>query len=243
SGRIFLFWEICLNMDIESNFSGIPQLPLFDVAEKSIGTLELFPELWGAAEALTSSNSNERLAAIERLSKWEAARLSPLITYLMATRLDDPDMCCRSKVVRVLGEVLGLDQHGHLIPEGVRQRLINILTFNGTEEIRSILEVLNQDGELEIQVVRILKTCPTADTILMEILSSRTYQVSIRKWAARLIGKIGYTEVVNDLEHLLGRLEMRANGQQLMPFATVSNEFERSLIPEIKQALAILQMP
>lgn len=230
-------------MDTKSNFSGMPQLPMFDIAEKSTGIVELFPELWGSAEALSSPNSHARLEAIERLSELDAARLSPLVTYLLATRLDDPDICCRSKVVSILGEILRVDQHGQIIPDEVRQRLINFLTFAGTKEILSILEALDQDGGLEIQVVRLLKICSSADKLLVEILSNRANPVSIRQWSVRLIGKIGYTEAIGELERMLGRLEMRVAGQQSMPFAPTTDGSELLLIPDIQQALAMLRMP
>ena len=88
---------------MDTDFS---QLMLFDFTDTASGALEIFPEVWGALEKLTSPDLLERRDALDCLIVLDAPRLSPLVTYLVATRIFDPDLELRYKVVDVLGKIL-----------------------------------------------------------------------------------------------------------------------------------------
>jgi hypothetical protein len=58
-----------------------------------------------------------------------------------------------------------------------------------------------------------------------------------------MIGRVGYLDVLPTLERLANRLEARLSGQQTMPFVKVNEDDEAILLPEIRQALHLLQAP
>ena len=58
---------------------------------------------------------------MQQLVELNAPRLSPLVAYLAATRLSDPDLEMRHQVVLVLGELLTVDKEGRMADEMVRQ--------------------------------------------------------------------------------------------------------------------------
>ena len=106
-------------MGIDPLSFNLSQPALFDFSEPSSGAMELFPAVWSAAEDLTSPEAATRRAGLERLVEMGAPRLSPLIAYLLATRLTDPDLNLRTSVVQVLSDVLAPNKQGHSSPEAV----------------------------------------------------------------------------------------------------------------------------
>jgi len=72
----------------------ITQPRLFGPESNSTGSAELFPAIWNAAEDLANMVPAVRRLALECLENTGAARISPLVSYLIATRLCDPDLEC-----------------------------------------------------------------------------------------------------------------------------------------------------
>src|SRR4030042_436619 len=82
------------------------QLPLFVYGESVSNIVELFPAVWKATESLTSPNLINRKLGIDALIELGAQRASPLVAYMIATCLNDPDLNIRQKVVIILGDLL-----------------------------------------------------------------------------------------------------------------------------------------
>lgn len=221
----------------------IPQVPLFEL-EESTGSFELFPAVWVAAEDLVASDSRTRRSGLERLLELGAARFSPLIAYLLYTRLTDPNIALRAKVVRALGDALGADKDGRPGPENVRQTLCYHLGQMRTRQVFALLQVLEAQATLQAPIARLVNACPYAGAHLADILSDRKAPFEVRARAAQLIGQVGFLDALPALERLAARLEARQNGQGTMPFApppAAQNEVE--LLPAVKTALDLLRAP
>ena len=219
------------------------QPPLFDLGDSSTIVAEFFPQVWVAAEGLTVADVEQRREALELLAESKVARVSPLIGYLLTTRINDPDIQIRAQVVNILGDVLSADEDGNPAPEVVRYHLFNHLSQMRTRQIYALLQVLTFDGSLESQVSKLFNACPYAGTHLTDIVSSRKTPIDIRLKAVLMIGKVGFVEAIPSLERLLTRLESRLNGQQSLPFAPQTAKEEISLVPSIQTTLILLRSP
>lgn len=219
-----------------------PQPLLFDLDE-SAARLELFPAVWSAAEALVLKDAGLRWDAFEQLVELEAPRYSPLVAYVFATRISDPDIPLRTKIVKTLGEVLSLDRDGLPAPENVRQTLTAYLAQMRTRHTFALLQVLVEDPSLEKHIAVLLNACPYAGNHLGDILSDRKVPIEVRKHAGRMIGRVGFLDALPTLERLSARLQARLNGQSSMPFAPHSPKEELDLLPVIQTALTLLRAP
>lgn len=230
-------------MDVEQLVEKVKQPSLFEIGSDSTGTLELYPAVWTAAEALTSPNTETRQGGMERLVEMGAARLSPLVAYLVATRLTDPDLSVRLMAVHILSAVLSPDSAGNPAPAEVRSTVNEYLSQMRTRHIFALLQVSAENPGCEPQVARLLNACSYAGVHLTDLVASRKAPLEIRKQAARYIGLVGYLDALPSLERIVQRLEGRVKGQQTMPFLPPQADDELDLLPIAQTALAMLQAP
>ena len=223
---------------MDLNFS---QPMLFDFADTASGALEFFPEVWGAAEKLTSPDLLERREALDRLIVLDAPRHSPLVAYLIATRIFDNDMELRFKVVDVLGKVLNPRETGKLAPPEVRLYLKGYCSEIGTRGFLKLMEVAETYPEAESKVAALLNLCSQSGEILSRIMNDRKIPYELRRQAIIFIGRVGFLEAIPALEKFEGRLESRMNGQKSMPFAPPYTSDENSLLPIIQTTLTLLK--
>jgi HEAT repeat protein len=219
------------------------QPALFELGHIATGVAELFPAVWTAAESLTSPDVDQRHVALSQLQEMGAPRLSPLIAYLIATRLMDPDITFRTRVVYVLGDMLAPDPNGPNIPDLIHLTLKSYLNQMRTRPVYALLEVAEYDEDSHARLARLLNTCPFAGRHLVDILSDRQTPHRLRLHAANFIGVVGFLEAIPALERLVTRLEARLAGQQAMSFAPPSQPNEVDLLPVIHQTLEMLQAP
>jgi HEAT repeat protein len=230
-------------MNSESDSAFPSQLLLFDPGDATTDALELFPAVWSATQALTARQSAQRRAGLEQLDELGAARISPLVAYVLVTRISEPLVALRAAVVRELGKIFRSDQAGRPAPDVVLQTLKTYLAGMRTREIFALLEVVQFEPAREEQVIKLLSYCPFAGRHLAAILLERNAPFGVRELAASLIGKVGYLDAVPDLERMKDRLESRVKGQQSMPFAPPLDQEEIALLPTLKSALSLLQAP
>jgi HEAT repeat protein len=216
---------------------------LFGPESTTTGIAELFPAIWNAAEDLSNPIPSVRQLALECLENTGAARISPLVSYLIATRLNDPDLELRSRVVKVLGEIFAPDSMGNVAPETVTTQLVHYLSDMRTRQIFSLIQVLHHNPELAPHVIRILNVCLFAGNHLIEMANSRKIPLEVRRTAIWLISQVGYLEAIPALERLQIRMETRITGQQSMPFAPPLGVDDSDLLPDVKDALLILRSP
>ena len=223
--------------------SSITQPALLDHLEASTGEIELFPAVWSAAEDLANSDVKVRLEGLATLSNMNAPRLSPLVTYLIATRLADPDLEMRYQVAMVLGDLFMPDEGGRAVDDKVRQYLTTYLSQMRTRLVFSLLQVAEKYLDADSNIAKLFNACPYAGEHLVEISSDRSNALSIRKKAIYFIGLVGYLDGIPALERLETRLVTRLSGQQAMSFAQGSSADEEELLPIVRQALTALRAP
>ena len=96
-----------------------PRLFNWDVAQTEL--VELFPAVWSAAEAITSPDIDLRMEGLACLEEMNAANYSPLVAYLVASRLVDPDLKVRARVIRLLGRRDSIELVDPVIDQQVHQ--------------------------------------------------------------------------------------------------------------------------
>jgi hypothetical protein len=228
-------------MDADSFHIHLDQPSLFEFDDASTSALELFPAVWSAGEAIISPDRQVRRQGLEQIAQSHAARYSPLIAYLLVTRLMEPDMDLRTQVVTTLADALRPDSQGRVAPEPVRMQLINDLARMRTRQIYALLQVADFDPQTVNSVAVLLNACSFAGNHLADILLDRKMSISIRLRAVELIGEVGYLDAIPVLERIRTRLEARLNGQQHMPFLTLEEGDEVALLPSIQASLELLQ--
>jgi hypothetical protein len=209
--------------------------------DASSGAVELFPAVWQAAEKLASKRKDTRHAALDELLKLNAPRFSPLVVYIIATRLRDPNLALRARVIEALANVLRVDEDGKLAPDQVRGYLVSYIAQLEQDEIRAILEVGVHENETKPHIAKLLNYCPPAGRFLSQLATDRNSLIEIRQISTYLIGLLGFVEALPSLERMRNRLESRQEMQKGMPFAPPSSADESILLPEIKTAISYLQ--
>jgi hypothetical protein len=226
---------------MEKALTELQQPLLFTVSgDSTIGTVELFPEVWKALETLVSPTSTQRLTALDKLNALNAIRLSPLIAYIVATCLDDPDIELRSQAITSLAAVLSPDEEGHPAPDEVRQSLAHHLSQMRTRTIHAILQVSVEYPHLSDHIAILFNSAPYTGKTLAYILAERSNNLAIRKSATFFIGQIGFLDAIPELERIKSRLESRQQGQKRMPFVPPSLANEEKLLPEITNTIKLL---
>jgi hypothetical protein len=224
-----------LTLNIESN--------LLDLQEMTSSGLEFLSILWNAAEAMASPDLEIRRSGLERLAEIDAARSSPLVVYVLATHLTEPDLSLRSRIVKVLADVLRPDGRSLHAPEAVQTRLIGYLAQMRTRQIYALLQVVEFDPPTEPLVARLLATSSFAGEHLGGILCNRQMPLPIRRRAVQFVERIGYLDAIPCLERLVGRLEARKNGKNGTGDLNPMDGDEASLLLLAQNALATLRAP
>lgn len=205
------------------------QASLFGPSPTTTHLVELFPGAWQAAEALTSLNLAEKQNGLELIRQSGAARVSPLVVYLLVSRLDEPDLILRAQVIQLLAGVLRSDDQGVPAPQAVRERLAGHLAQLKSSALISLLEAASVTQGLDKDIALLLTCCPAGGVMLGDIFSERKYPLDVRKKALHLVGEVGYLSALPALERLAARLESRAASQQTMPFVQLTAEDQRLL--------------
>lgn len=220
----------------------LPQ-PLLLKLDESSGRVELFPAVWSAAENFVVCEGDLCLDGLEQLIDLNAPRFSPLVAYLLTTRLRDPNLRVRTRVVQVIAGVLSPDEDGNPAPIEVRDTLRRFISQSRTRQIFALLQVSASEPQMEESVAQILNLCTFAGNHLVDILGDHQVSLPVRSQAARMIGKVGYLDALPGLEKMAGRLEARNNGQKEMPFGSLPVANDLELLDSIKQAIRLLRAP
>lgn len=220
-------------------------LDLFIFDDESIGSLELFPEVWKAMEQLISEDINERKLGIETIEESNALRLSPIVAYYTATRLHEPDIDLRFRIVQVLGGLLRSGDDGDVTPKEVRHAVKHYLMLQRRRGIWNLLEVAAKYMVSEPNVKALIALNPFAGEILGDIFSDRRAPQDIRHQAIVFAGLVGFLETIPVIERLIDRLESKANGQSRMAFMRnhYSTADEGELLPIARATLELLKEP
>ena len=203
--------------------------------------VELFPDIWQVAEKISSPDVKARRKALKDLKKTQAARVSPLIAYLLATRILDPDIEFRAQVIEYVASLMVPDPDGRHAEDEVRSQIFSTMSSLDVSGLMALVEAAVWDDNLVPQVSTLVNYVPSAGQMLGEFVADRSLPISNRAMAILLIGQVGYVDAVSELERIQNRIQSRQSGQSSMPFAPAQNKREFDLLPALKQTITILR--
>jgi hypothetical protein len=201
-------------------------------------TLEI---IWSAAEDLTSPELEIREHGFEEIISLDIVRRSPLVAYLIATRLLEPELRLRSRVVRLVAALLNPKDDEPIVAGAVQSYLLAYLSQMRTRQIFALLQVAAQDPDVSDDVAVLLKACSFAGNQLSEIMVDHEAPLSIRRQAVKFTSKIGFLVAIPALERMVRRIEARYSPQNTLPGLKLGEENEASLLPYMKEALVSLR--
>lgn len=203
--------------------------------------VELFPAVWQAAENLAAGDVELRRKSLDELLKSGAHRVSPLVAYLFATRLFDPNMEIRTKIVAALANLMRRNEDGTYAADGVRSQVTSALSYFDERGLVAIIEVgINQSDRMP-DVEKLVKYSPHAGKFLKKVAADRSAALGMRQAAVQLLGQIGYVDALSELERLRNRIETRQAGQKSMPFAPSGSSNEVNLLSDLQKSILALQ--
>jgi len=168
-------------LSVEENQRSI--LTLFPDPQGAEDREELVPKIWRGAEDLTSPDDQIRENGLSALIEMGAHRHSPLVAYLLATRITDPHLQLRFHIVQALGNILRVRDEDDPTPAQVRYHLQGLLSQMRKRQIFSLLQVAEQYSAAEENVAAILNLCSYAGDVLGQIIGDRNMPISIRQQA------------------------------------------------------------
>ena len=201
----------------------------------------LFPGIWQVAERISSPDVKARQKALKELKNTQAARVSPLVAYLLATRILDPDIQFRAQVIEYVASIMEPDPEGRHAEEEVRSQIFTTISSLDVSGLMALLEAAVWDESLVPQVSNLVNYVPSAGAMLREFVADRNLQISVRAMAILLIGQVGYVDALSELERIQNRIKSRQSGQSSMPFAPAQNKREFDLLPALKRTITILR--
>lgn len=222
---------------MDTNPISILQLPLFVYGESVTNIVELFPAVWKATESLTSPDSVTRQRGIDALLELGAQRVSPLVAYMIATRLNDPDIYIRRRVAFILADLITTGSNDKQTPDEVRNIVTNYLHNMREATVLDLIEVAVADQYAEKPIFHLFNACPYVGKYLGDILTQWKNPLTIRQKAIYFIGLVGYLEALPILERMFNRLEARQNGQYVMAFAPPSIKSDDDILPYLRVAI------
>ena len=193
-------------------------------------------EVWLAAEKLVSPRAVEREEALDFLVEKGVPAKSPLIAYLLATRISDPDLEVRCHMVKALGDALTGEHQREQLSDNVLKQLQGFLAHLNKEQIIDLLEVSGQYLSAEESLIEIFKLCSYAGNVLSGIVNDRKIPLGIRQKATYFCGEAGFLETITSLQVLVMRIEKRNQVLRKFPLRKKSKD-ENQLYPYAVAAL------
>jgi hypothetical protein len=201
--------------------------------------LNLPADPWLAAEWLVSPDSDCRRDGLAALTADEAVLFTPLVTYLLATRIEEPDLALRRDVVAALARCLAGPGPGRLGGVPTRRFLLTLLAGLDRPRVERLLEVAAGQAHCP-EALALLDRVPNLGSLLTSIAADRQTPASLRAAAVAALGELGVLEALPALEGLKTRLEGQKAGQLAMAFAPPSDPDDGKLLAALEAAIAAL---
>lgn len=197
--------------------------------------------VWSALEALTAPELEARRQGFQALVDQDVVRKSPLVVYLLATRLLEPDLHLRLGIVRSLASLLSPSPGDPPVAGAVLTYLHSYLSQMRTRPIFALLQVAAFDPDTTGQVGALLKACSFAGNHLAQIITDRQAPLAVRRQAISFASKIGFLAVIPALERMIRRLESRQASAEALSLGSADQDGEFSLLPYLQEALERLR--
>lgn len=201
---------------------------------------------WMAAEMFVSPHVEERRRGFAILVGSEAARRSSLTPYLLASRIDEPELPLRAQVVQALADYFEIRGHEYRYPPEVRVAIAGYLRKFERPHVLALLDVHRAHGAGTVQLrpdslSRLLERVPNASVHLTRIAGDKSVALEVRRAAIEVIGWVGFTDAAEVLTGLEARIEGRRAGQLTLTFAPSDHTEDQELLPALKETLRVLQ--
>lgn len=206
-------------------------------------TTQELTEPWQAAEWLVSSDLECRRQGLAALGKRGDWLFTPLVTYLLASRVDEPDLELRGQIVSALAECSAGEGYEAPAPRAIRDYLFRLLAGFDRPQVERLLEVAGgaaNGAGLPTSVVTLLDRIPNLSNVLTRIAADRTAPAGTRAAAIAALGELGVIDALPVLEGLKTRIEGQAAGQLAMAFAPASNPDDGLLLEALRDAIDAL---
>lgn len=225
-------------MDIDPFLLGVNHSDLQNFSRTQFFALEQGVEFWKAAQDLIHPDVELRRSGLDYLMSLGAASHSPLLAYLLVSRLAEPDLHLRARVVRELSRLLDLPFNGNSAINEVLYFLKTNLSQMHRNQIVSLLRLVAAEADSYPDVRKIIGQCSHAGDHLAEIIADRHSGLEIRQIAARLVGDIGYLNAISTLERVSARLEAKRSSSAL-GYDRLNGDAD--LLPSLQDALLKLK--
>jgi len=195
---------------------------------------------WLTLENLIAPDPALRESALEELAELEGCQEQPLIVYLLATRLLDPELEIRFYAARILGDWVDFDCPSQALSEKTLNILTGFTNQLDQSQLVKLLEVSAAYLAAEEAVGNILKMCSYAGKALSGIVNDRTIPVEIRQQAIFYCGEVGFLNTVIAIKNLIQRVQKNQARAGLIPTRKKHLD-EEHLLPFAVAALGKLE--
>jgi len=177
-----------------------------DKKQKEI-SLQRDKHLWDAAEGLLSPDSSIRDSSIDHIQKVGGFSQSPLVAYLLISRICEPDLEIRFHLIQLLGKLIDFGSQGPTFSDQAIIFAKEALDQMGKDQLIRILEVAEGYLTAEGAIGNLLKLSSYAGVGLSGIVNDRKLPVSLRQQAIYFCGEVGYLDSRTTLQNLAQRVE------------------------------------
>jgi hypothetical protein len=201
---------------------------------------------WLAAEWFVSPDTESRRQGLDALTRTDRLLFSPLVMHLLVSRLDEPDLELRCRIVVRLARCLQPPEPDTAAGRAAREHLAGLLRRFNRMQVEWLLEAdagLAEPGRYRLvqrPALALLDRLPNVAGTLTRIAADGAVAMPTRAAAVAALGELGVIEALPALEGLKTRLEGQAAGQMPMAFAPGSGPAEEELIGPLKAAIDLL---
>lgn len=225
-------------MDSDPVLLGVNRSDLQNFPSTQFFAFEQGIEFWKAAQDLIHPDIEVRRSGFEQITALGAASQSPLLAYLLVSRLAEPDLPLRARIVQQISRLLNLPFNSKQAANEVLYFLKTNLSQLDRNQIVSLLDLAESDADTYSHVCKIISQCSHAGDHLTEIVADRQSPGPIRRLAVCLIGDIGYLCAISTLKRIKKRIESRCRSS-VMGIARLNGD--TALLPDIREALKKLK--
>lgn len=195
-----------------------------------------------AAEQFLSPDAAERERGFEALMADRVARGSRLAAFLLAARVDEPDLPLRARIVAALAGYLDASAEASAEPGRQRGYVDALLRRFGREQVERLLETAAGGSQTEGEaLLTVLDRVPDISAHLTRLAAARLAEPALRHaalWAAR---ELGLLDALPPLEGLEARLVGRQAGQLPMAFAPPADPADEALLADLRETIRALK--
>jgi hypothetical protein len=211
------------------------------------------------SDTLTELGSKKRLQALDALEDFlapdpeisreglqtllelDAVRRSPLVASVLATRLCDPRIEVRARLLEALAPVVRAPAHGQNAADRVRAWLQQSLWLARREDVLAILELVHQRQGRFDDACRLLSASGQAAELLLSLLEDHAVELALKAQAVEMLASIGYLDALPVIERMIDRISARSAAQIGMPFARRNDTEAEVLLPVLKESVRLLR--